>query len=188
MIFLHRIIPTEIIIFANNRGGQVFFITDYIVQRTSTSYMQYCQAMRRINQVGSTFFCGGAVMSKRYIPRVTEAAVPEDGGWAELENEDVLVLSIPDWDLVGTPTESFQYAWLYDRVSDAYLLCFKINDETEKAIAFAKEHAGLLLTQKQAYSPFSIAITSHSLEQLDEQVGYLYLPNIELKRHPKAGW
>jgi len=130
-------------------------------------------------------------MSKRYIPKVTEAVVPEDGGWAELKNEDVLVLSIPEWDqdeLVGTPTKSIQYVWLYDRVGDAYLLCFKINDEMEKAIAFGKEHAGMLLTHQQAYQPFSIVITSSSLEELKEDTSYLYLPKIELKRHPKAGW
>ncbi len=128
-------------------------------------------------------------MSERYIPKVTEAAIPEDGGWAELENEDVLILSIPDWDEIGGVTmESFQYVWLYDRLEDAYLLCFKINGELEKAIAFAKDHAGLLLTHQNAYQPFSILITSDALGTLNEQTPYFYLPKVELKRHPKAGW
>lgn len=128
-------------------------------------------------------------MSERYIPKVTEAAIPEDGGWAELENEDVLVLSIPDWEeIVGVSIEALQYVWMYDRLEDAYLLCFKINNKIEKAIAFAKEHAGLLLTHQHAYQPFSILITSDSLENSNEKTPYFYLPKVELKRHPKAGW
>lgn len=128
-------------------------------------------------------------MSERYIPQVREAAIPEDGGWAEVSGEDVLILSIPEWKtLVGTKIDSFQYVWMYDRLEDAYLLCIKINDQVERAIAFAKEHAGLLLTNKHAYQPFSILVTPESLEQSNEQTPYLYLPKIALKRHPKAGW
>lgn len=129
-------------------------------------------------------------MAERYIPKVTEAAIPVDGGWTEIENEDVLVLSIPDWkEIVGTPiTKSFRYVWMYDRSEDAYLLCFQINDEIERAIAFAREHAGKLLTNKRAYQPFSILITSESLEHAHSRTPFLFLPRIRLKRHPKAGW
>lgn len=128
-------------------------------------------------------------MPERYIPKVYEAVIPEDGGWAELENDVVLILSIPDWkDLVRIKLDSFQYVWMYDRFEDAYLLCIKMNHQIERAIAFAKEHAGLLLTHQHAYQPFSILITPESLEQSNEKTPYLYLPKIELKRHPKAGW
>lgn len=128
-------------------------------------------------------------MSERYIPKVTEASIPEDGGWAEVENEDVLVLSIPEWkEIADLSIKSFQYVWMYDRQENAYILCMKLNEKVEKAIAFAKEHAGLLLTHQNAYQPFSILITPEALDQSNEQTPYLYLPKIELKRHPKAGW
>lgn len=127
-------------------------------------------------------------MSERYIPKVREASIPEDGTWAEIENKQILILSIPEWkELVKISIKTFQYVWMYDRLEDAYLLCIKIDNQIEKAIAFAKEHAGLLLAQKYAFQPFPILITSGPLEKFTE-TPYLYLPKIELKRHPKAGW
>jgi hypothetical protein len=128
-------------------------------------------------------------MPERYIPKVREAAIPEDGTWAELAQKNMLILSIPEWgELVELSVEHFQYVWMYDRLEDAYLLCIKLNDKIEKAIAFAKEHAGLLLAKEQADKPFPILIVTESLEQFADKTPYLYLPQIELKRHPKAGW
>lgn len=128
-------------------------------------------------------------MSERYIPKVREAAIPEDGTWAEVGNKQMLILSIPEWkELVDLSVESFQYVWMYDRLEDAYLLCIKVNDRIEKAIAFAKDHAGLLLTKEYAYQAFPLLITIEPLDQFTEKTAYLYLPNIALKRHPKAGW
>lgn len=128
-------------------------------------------------------------MSKKYIPQVTEAAIPDDGGWANLSQESALILSVPDWDeIVGRSTEGYEYVWLYDREADAYILCFRLSDQTEKALAFPKDHAGLLLQDQRAYEPFSLLITSRALAEVDEGTRMLFLGDVELKRHPQAGW
>jgi hypothetical protein len=128
-------------------------------------------------------------MNERYIPQIREAAIPEDGGWVKLQNESVLLLSIPEWeDWLSQSTTSYPFVWMYDRAEDAYLFCFRLNDQTEKAIAFAKEHAGLLLKEEQANGPFSILITSDALAQTTAQSPYLLLTEVMLKRHPQAGW
>jgi hypothetical protein len=128
-------------------------------------------------------------MTERYIPQVREAAIPEDGCWAELQNTPVLLLSIPEWkDLLNQLITGYQFVWMYDREEDAYLFCFRLNNQIEKAIAFAKEHAGLLLKDERASGLFSILITSDALDQTTAQSPYLLLTEVELKRHPQAGW
>lgn len=128
-------------------------------------------------------------MSKRYIPQIREASIPEDGRWAELDNNPVLLLSIPEWnDVVNKPSEGHQYVWMYDRAEDAYLFCFRLSNQVERAIAFPREHAGMLLTDERAYQTFSILITSESLENIHARSPLLLLRNVQLKRHPKAGW
>lgn len=128
-------------------------------------------------------------MSQRYIPQIREASIPEDGGWAELENHPVLLLSIPEWtDIVNQSAEGYQYVWMYDRAEDAYLFCFRLNNQMERAIAFPKEHAGLLLQDERSYQPFSILVTAESLAEVHDESPLLLLQQVELKRHPKAGW
>ncbi|TCS95825.1 hypothetical protein [Hazenella coriacea] len=128
-------------------------------------------------------------MSKSFVPKVKEASVPEDGVWGEINEEPVLILSIPEWEeIVSASAEGFRYTWLYDRIEDGYLFCFRLNNEWEKAIAFPKEHAGLLLKDAQANRLFSILITAQSLEKADSDSPYLWLKEIQFKRHPQAGW
>lgn len=126
---------------------------------------------------------------EKYVPRVREAAIPEDGGWAELSGEQVLILSVPEWEeLVGRPTEGYRYVWMYDRQADAYLFCFRLEDGTERALAFAKDHGGLLLQDERVKETFSLLVTARSLAEVDEATSMLLLRGITLKRHPKAGW
>jgi len=128
-------------------------------------------------------------MTERYIPRVQEAAIPEDGAWAELGNENVLVLSIPEWEEVVERTyKGYRYAWLYDREKKTYIFCFRLEDGTEQAVAFPKDHAGLLLQDGRAYEPFSILITSRPLAEADDDTPSLLLRKVRLRRHPEAGW
>ncbi|MFC7439861.1 hypothetical protein [Laceyella putida] len=127
-------------------------------------------------------------MSTRYIPQVRQAVIPEDGGWAELTDGAVLILSIPEWtESEQSLTEEMQSVWLYDRGNDAYLYCFKLANGQEYAIAFAKEHAGMLLDDERAKRPFALLITAQPLLS-EGYAPYLLIPDVELKRHPKAGW
>jgi hypothetical protein len=126
---------------------------------------------------------------EKYIPRVREAAIPEDGGWAQLSSEQVLILSVPEWGhLVDRSAKGYRYVWMYDREEDAYIFCFRLEDGTEHALAFAKEHGGLLLADERARQSFSILVTARPLEEVDEKTAMLLLQDITLKRHPKAGW
>lgn len=128
-------------------------------------------------------------MKERYVPQVREAAIPEDGAWAELSNENVLILSIPEWkEILRHSTKGYRYVWMYDRQGDAYIFCFRLQAGAEKAVAFAKEHGGLLLQDGRAYDSFSILVTSEPLDQAEEDTPMLLLQNVSLKRHPKAGW
>lgn len=128
-------------------------------------------------------------MTERYIPRVQEAAVPEEGAWAVLKNENVLVLSIPEWEkVVRRSSRGFRYAWLYERQKRTYIFCFRLQDGTEQAVAFPKDHAGVLLQDGRAYDPFSILITSRPLTEADGDSPSLLLRKVRLKRHPEAGW
>jgi hypothetical protein len=129
-------------------------------------------------------------LKERYIPQVQEAVIPEDGGWAELieDRSPVLILSVPEWkEEVDRSAADFSYAWLYDRANDAYLFCFRLEQGREYAIAFAREHAGMLLADERAHQPFSLLITAHSLEA-DDLRPCLLFRHVSLKRHPQAGW
>jgi hypothetical protein len=81
------------------------------------------------------------------------------------------------------PSKGFQYVWMYDRVENAYLFCFKLANQFEKAIVFPHDHAGLLLKDERALTPFSIVLST-----TEDSRAYLHLDNISFKRHPKAGW
>ena len=125
----------------------------------------------------------------RYIPKIREASVPEDGGWIEIDQKDVLVLSIPEWSaIIHLPSDPVRSVWMYDRIEDAYLFCFELQQTVERAVAFPREHAGRLLQDQRAHRPFSMMITDQSLRDTTRQIPCLYFPDIRLKRHPKAGW
>lgn len=127
--------------------------------------------------------------SERYIPQVREAAIPEEGHWAELEQKPVLVLSIPEWDQdVKQSLEDSASAWMYDRANNAYLFCFRLRDGREYAIAFPREHAGVLLTDSRAKGTFSLLVTAKPLQGGDTLMPYFLFPDLALKRHPQAGW
>lgn len=128
-------------------------------------------------------------MAERYVPRITEAAIPEDGSWAELAGKQVLMLQVPEWEEeVRLPFRGAQRVWLYDRREDAYIFCFKLKEGTERAIAFAKDHGGRLLTDERAYGFFSILVVTEDLNSLNRDTSMLLFPEVFLKRHPKAGW
>ena len=128
-------------------------------------------------------------MTKRYIPQIREAAVPEEGGWTKEQQTPVLLLSIPEWEKEVTwNSETYQSVWLYDRKEDAYLFCFRLPNQEERAIAFAKNHAGLLLQDPRAVQSFSLVITSKPLEETETNHGCLRLKDVKLVRHPQAGW
>jgi hypothetical protein len=125
-------------------------------------------------------------MSKRYLPKIKEAAIPEDGGWIEGQAGPILVLSIPEWDIPkinNTPIQA--YVWMYDRQQNAYLFCFRLQTGEEKAIAFLADHAGLLLKDNYANETFSLMITSEALQQAEQA---LFIEEVTLRRHPSAGW
>ncbi|EGK11052.1 hypothetical protein ACFQ49_06620 [Kroppenstedtia eburnea] len=128
-------------------------------------------------------------MAERYVPRITEAAIPEDGSWAELTGKNVLMLHVPEWEEeVRLPFRGAQRVWLYDRREDAYIFCFRLKDGTERALAFAKDHGGRLLMDERAYGFFSILIVTEELDSLQKETPMLLFPEVFLKRHPKAGW
>lgn len=128
-------------------------------------------------------------MNQKYYPTVTEAVLPDDGGWTNAGDRVVLLLSLSSFsELIHMSFETYDYAWLYDPEKDSYLFCFKLDNGEERAISFSKEYAGRLLQDKEADGLFDIAITSLPFEELQEDSDYLYLPDIRLDRHPEAGW
>jgi hypothetical protein len=128
-------------------------------------------------------------MNERYVPKIQEAAIPEDGGWVEGEDNPILLLSIPEWEQLETnPDHVNAYVWMYDREQDAYLFCFQLKDGSEKAIAFISDHAGLLLKDEHAKNNFSMMIMNQPLQEVRSSQSVLLIENIKLVRHPVAGW
>lgn len=128
-------------------------------------------------------------MAERYIPQIREAAIPEDGAWVDGESGPILLLSIPDWKEEGIDSADVTaYVWMYDREHDAYLFCFRLMNEQEKAVAFPKEHAGLLLLDENSKGVFSIMVSHQSLQSATSEDLVLFVENLNLIRHPSAGW
>jgi hypothetical protein len=125
-----------------------------------------------------------------YTPQVSTGYYPEDAGWASRpDGENLLLLSMPDLSYLLTfQVNSYDYAWLYDQELDAYIFCFKINNKSENAIMFKKDHAGVLLQEECALNPFTIVITDKGFENLRETDPVFQLNNIEMKRSEVAGW
>ncbi|MDN4594284.1 hypothetical protein [Polycladomyces subterraneus] len=128
-------------------------------------------------------------MARRYIPQVRSAVLPDDGAWTELNGEDVLILSVTEWQgQLKVSSRGYEYVWLYDRQSKAYIFCIRMSDGEERAIAFPREHAGTLLQDGRAYEPFTILVTDQPLDKIGEQSQFLLFRDVKLKRHPEAGW
>jgi hypothetical protein len=128
-------------------------------------------------------------MSERYVPKINEAAIPEDGGWVDGETNPILLLSIPTWkELETNPDLVHAYTWMYDREQNAYLFCFQLKDGSEKAIAFISDHAGLLLQDEHAKGAFSMMIMNQALQEVSSPHSVLLIENVTLVRHPAAGW
>lgn len=131
---------------------------------------------------------GGIFMSKEYNPTITEGYYPEDAGWSLDESSPILLLYLPELSkILGQKFHSFDFAWLYNESLNAYIFCFKINNQ-EYAIIFERDHAGMLLLESEAEDSFAIAITDIPFEEINENTNYLLLPNIHLKRHIKENW
>ncbi|WP_246941371.1 hypothetical protein [Bacillus pinisoli] len=127
-------------------------------------------------------------MNVNYIPTVNEGHYPHDAGWTEENNQSILLLSIPELKNIAHQVITvFDYAWLFDRNLNAYIFCFRIEEE-EHAIIFQFTHAGKLLMEKEAYDSFAIAITGAEFSEMTEHTPYLLLPSIQLNRQPVAGW
>lgn len=121
-------------------------------------------------------------MKNHYTPSVTEAHSPEDGGWTNYEDTNVLLLSVPSFDdIVHIENKGYSYAWLWDDETRGHIFCFKLNTGEERAILFSDDHAGKLLKEPEGQVVFHIAMTSRSLEDLDDETPVLWLPGIELK-------
>ncbi|MDQ0416047.1 hypothetical protein J2Z48_000205 [Croceifilum oryzae] len=126
---------------------------------------------------------------ERYLPQIQEASIPEDGVWATYLEKPVLFLSIPEWqEMIESNDETARFVWMFDREQDAYLFCIQCVSGEEYAIAFPKEHAGMLLRDERSHESFSLFITSKELEEVTESTNLLQIHDIVLQRHPKAGW
>lgn len=126
---------------------------------------------------------------ERYLPQIQEASIPEDGVWATYLERPVLFLSIPEWqEMIETKDEVARFVWMFDREQDAYLFCFQCVSGAEYAIAFPKDHAGMLLQDERSFDQFSMLITFKELEDVTEETNLLQIHEIVLQRHPKAGW
>lgn len=124
-----------------------------------------------------------------YIPTVTEGYYPHDAGWTVGEDsQSILLLSIPELEkLTHEVITSFDYAWLFDASINAYIFCFRLMEE-EYAVIFQFNHAGKFLLEREAYEPFSIAITGVEFTEMTEHTPYLLLQTVQLNRQPVAGW
>ncbi len=124
----------------------------------------------------------------QYIPKINEGFYPLDAGWTEEQGQSILLLCVPELeDIVHKKIESFDYAWLFESSINAYIFCFRI-DQEEYAILFQFEHAGKFLLDPEAYESFGVAITSTEFHNIAENTPYLLLQPINLNRQPLAGW
>lgn len=125
-----------------------------------------------------------------YMPQVSTGYYPEDAGWASRpDGENLLLLSIPDLRFLLTfQVNSYDYAWLYDQELEAYIFCFKINNKSESAVIFQRDHAGILLQEEFALKPFTVVITEKDFEHLSENDPVFQLDNIEMVKSDTAGW
>jgi hypothetical protein len=121
-------------------------------------------------------------MKNHYIPSVTEAHSPEDGGWTNYDDTNVLLLSVPSFkNIVHIENKGYSYSWLWDDETRGYIFCFKLNSGEERAIFFTDDYAGKLLKEPEGQEVFHIALTSSPLKELDDETSVLWLPGIELK-------
>jgi hypothetical protein len=125
-----------------------------------------------------------------YIPQVSTGYYPEDAGWASRpDGENILLLCIPEFNyLITFQVKSYDYTWLYNQELDAYIFCFKVNKQSEHAVIFKKDHAGVLLQEEFAFKPFTIAITHKDLGTISEKDPVFLLNDIEISRSEIAGW
>jgi hypothetical protein len=128
-------------------------------------------------------------MSISYKPSVTEGYYPNEAGWSEDDGKEILLLSVPQLDeVIGININQYDYAWLFNPDTNAYIFCFQLNKEGEYAVVFQFEHAGKLLLVKEAYNSFSIAITSKRFDEITEETQYVFFSNVAINRQPMAGW
>ncbi|MFT4414932.1 hypothetical protein ACLM5H_13815 [Fredinandcohnia humi] len=124
-----------------------------------------------------------------YRPTITQGIYPEDAGWTSENQTNILLISAPLLsEILSFTTDPFDYAWLYDEELDAYIFCFRLQNQQEYAILFQKEHAGRLLIEQVAYEEFSIVLTDQPFEMIKEETPHVTLSKISLKRQTIAGW
>lgn len=124
-----------------------------------------------------------------YSPNLSEAHIPNDGGWTEENRTPVLLLSVPTIPIeMTTNIHKFSYTWLYEKEMDAYVLCIQLNNQEEFGLIFSQKEAGVLLLDADAYSEFTVVITTEQMENLKEDTPYLSFPKISLTRSLLAGW
>ncbi len=124
-------------------------------------------------------------MEDQFKPSLTEAYIPEDGGWTSFNGINVLLLSIPQIDqLVRIQNKGYSYVWLYDKEMDGHIFCFKLNSGEERAVLFKNENAGRLLLKEEAKDLFHIAVASTKLEEINDDTFLLWLPSVEFTPRP----
>lgn len=129
------------------------------------------------------------MLNREYKPTISEGHYPEDGGWTQDENGNVLLLSLPtSTEFITEKVSTFDYAWLYSSELDAYIFCFRLPSGLEFGVIFHSKHAGKLLLDTQAYDTFTITITDKPFNELTEDSHYISFPNIIINRQPSAGW
>jgi hypothetical protein len=131
----------------------------------------------------------GVSTMQQYIPNIQEGYIPEDGGWTTSGEGPTLLLSIPKLTtIMGKKWNKHSYAWLYDKKQDTYIFCFQFDGKEEYAILFQADFAGRLLLEKEAYEPFTIAITDLPFEELSDESSYVIINEVQITRQPIAGW
>jgi hypothetical protein len=124
-----------------------------------------------------------------YIPNISEAHIPNDGGWTEDSGVPVLLLSIPSLEsFIPISVDKYSYTWLYEKELDAYVLCVQINKNEEFGILFSQQEAGQLLLDADAYGEFTVVICKEALEEIEDSTTYLSFAKNSLSRSVHAGW